>query len=258
GIHAAFSEVPLARINSEYPLPDDSAQMGPLDAREEDPGHRYTRRAGFETGKYSMSIRGTASDLYSTVTSLDMARLRGILVEREIKHEREAFRALEGIEHTEYLNDIDVGRYDRTAAAKMGDIIGGIRSMYGSRITHVVMGSHTYRRYLEKSGISGAPVPGSPAGTPGTGPLPGLEYVTAVICPLADQGTKDVIYAVDGHSGALYGQGALVLEEYSDGVRDWTRITEYYEYMTTDGQVNSTYENAPKRRTSLKMVIPNG
>lgn len=256
GIHAVFSEVPLARIKSGHPLPDDCGQVGPLDAEYEDPGARYARHAGFEAKKYSTSIRGTASDLYCTVTSLDMARLRGILEEREIKHEQEAFRALEEIEHTEYLNDIDVGRPDRTAAAKMSEIIGGIRSTYGSRITHVVMGSRTYRRYLEKSGISGAAVPRSHAGTPGTGPLPGLEYVTAVICPLADWGTRDVIYAVDGHSGALYGQGALVLEEYSDGVRDRTRITEYYEYMTTDGEINITYEKAPKRRTAVKMVIP--
>ncbi|MDA8009117.1 MAG: hypothetical protein MPK62_03070 [Alphaproteobacteria bacterium] len=111
-----------------------------------------------------------------------------------------------------------MGRYDWTVAAKMGDIIDGIRSEYGSGITHAVMGPRTYRRYLEKSGISGAAVPGSHAGMPGTGPLPGPEHITAVICPLADAGTKDVIYVVDRNCGAFYGQGALTLEEYTDGI----------------------------------------
>ncbi|MDA7949618.1 MAG: hypothetical protein MPJ78_19355 [Hyphomicrobiaceae bacterium] len=254
-IHAVFSEVTLEQNNSRHTLPDDSRQSGPLGA-EEAPRTEPVCHAIFSAKRYHTRVHGRVRDLYRGPAGLDMARLRGILEEREIKHEQEAFEALREISHTEYLNGINEGS-GKTAATKMEEVIDSIRSTRGSRITHMVMGARTYQRYLEKSGIRGAPVPGSSAGTPGIGPLPGLEYVTVVICPLADM-EEGAIYAVDRHSGALYGQGTLVLEEDLWENEWYTGITEYYQYMTTDGHAEQDREGLPERRTSLKMVIPDG
>ncbi len=254
-LHYAFSEIPLVHTHSEHPLPDSCKQAGPFDAHDiMNIKASSTLYAEFDAKGYCIYIHQSVDDFYSTLTNLDMARLQGILEEREIKHEQEAFEALDSIDQKVVLHGIDDVKGGRTSAMKLSEIISTTRSMYGSRITHVVMGAGMYQRYLTGSRIQGAPVPGASTDIPGLGPLPGLEYVTVIINPMMDRRAPDTIYAVDRHSGAFYGQGPIVLERYDEDNGNGTKFTEYYQYMITDNYAKRVYEDLSKRRTALKII----
>ncbi|MDA7949508.1 MAG: hypothetical protein MPJ78_18760 [Hyphomicrobiaceae bacterium] len=248
-LHSMFSEVPLARSDSTYPLPDGSRQTGPLD-REGVTGHRAAPelRVKFGAMAHITDVQGPVGSLYSTLARPDMARLHGMLEERDIRHELEAFEALKGIGDEVWMNEINEEREDRNLAAKLREVVHSTRSIYGSRITHVAMGSRMYRRYLRSAGVHGAP-----GSSQGVGPLPGLEYVTVVISGMVDAKAEGTIYAVDRHGGALYGQGPIVLDSYGDGP---ARITEYYQYMITDNHVDRAGMGPPGRRTALRINVP--
>lgn len=253
-LHSMFSEVPLARNDSRHLLPDGSTQSGPLD---EKGAVRHKAAPAlhveFDAKAHIMDVQEPVNGLYTTLRCPNMAGLQGLLEEREIRHEREAFEALRDIEYNITMNDIDEGREDRTLATKLRNVIRSTRSAYGSRITHVAMGARMYQRYLKSAGIHGSPVPGSSHGTPGVGPMPGLEYVTVAISPLIDAEAAETIYAVDRHGGAFYGQGAIALDTYGVGA---TRITEYYQYIITDRHVDRAGAGLPERRTALRIDVP--
>ena len=252
-IHWAFSEVPLTHTRPRHLLPDGCRPSGPLDARNTQFTAGSERYAGFDADKYRAYIPEPIGNFYVAPACPDTAKLRAILDAREAQHERDAFAALEGIGQEVWLNDIDREEDDKTSAARLREIIRTTRSEYGSKMTHMVMGSRMYQRYLYDSNIAGSPVPGSSSGTPGIGPLPGLEYVTVIISPMMDIKGRDLIYALDRNSGALYGQGPMVLDAQDGG---GTGITEYYQYMITDNKVKHDYGDEVKRRTALRINVP--
>ncbi|MDA7949824.1 MAG: hypothetical protein MPJ78_20455, partial [Hyphomicrobiaceae bacterium] len=255
-LHSAFSEVPLVQINSSHLLPDSLVQAGPVGGKGPVDKTIPELHVEFDAKGYRIHVPEPVGSLYRTLTSLDMARLRGLLEAREIKHEMEAFEALKGIGEEVWLNDIDEDREDRTLAAKLGEAIRTNRTKYGSRITHMAMGSRMYQRYLRSARIRGSPVPGSSTDTPGVGPLPGLEYVTVIISRLIDSEAEGTIYAVDRHAGALYGQGAIVLDTFENKNGRTAMITEYYQYMITDKHVDRASVDPPGRRTALRINVP--
>ncbi len=254
-LHWAFSEVPLTYTGSRHLLPDGCGHSGPLDAVNTQFEAGPERYARFDAGKYRTYIPEPIGNFYVAPACPDVAKLRSILDARKARHEQDALAALESIEQEVLMNDIDRQEDDKTAAAKLGEIIRATRLEYGSRMTHMVMGSRMYRRYLDDSNIDGSPVPGSSAGTPGIGPLPGLEYVTVIISPMMDTRGRDLIYALDRHGGALYGQGPMILDTHEEG-GGGTGITEYYQYMIVDNNVKHEYGDDVKRRTALRIDIP--
>ena len=101
-------------------------------------------------------MRESVNDFYSTVTKLDMVKLRHIIRAREIKHEREAFEALHKITFMEKWNK-HTEEKNRISAMELNKYIVHLREVYESVITHVAMGARMYQRYLADSHIQGAP-----------------------------------------------------------------------------------------------------
>lgn len=239
-LHHAFLEVPLIHTGSKHLLSDNLRWTDPSDSDGTISKAKDEFYAVFNAKKYFIYMSRNIG-------------LKEIINARDIQHELDAFEALDNIEQEIQLNGVDKRMNDKTVAAKLNEIIRDTRIEYGSRITHMIMGAHMYRRYLGDSNICGSSVPGLSTGTPGIGPLPGLEYVTVIISPMMDIKNKDVIYAVDKRNGAFYGQGPMVLDSHSFG---GANITEYYQYMIVDNNIKHEYGDDVKRRTALRINIP--
>lgn len=254
-LHRAFSEIPIHSPDMAWPLQGTHKQQGPLEM-DAPAAIQPSRSVRFDAKKYHMSVPGDIHDLYIGKYDLDPAKLAQLRWERAVKHNNEALVALRGISPVEKLDGMNSypgsGSDDvRSAAEQLKDLVVNNLRSHNSLITHIIMGTSMYQRYMRNGGAHGLFDYGSSIGPSGMGPLPGLETVTAIVDPLVDVTDPYTIYAVDRRNGALYGQGPLLLMTNKDNPgRDGMGISEFYQYMIVDNNIRRD-----KIRTAFKIEV---
>ncbi len=249
-LHYMFSPVPMLSRRGNMMLPSSYSQIGPLDVDEL--RGAVVEYATFDARMYDTWIPGSIDRLYDVPELFNHHAMDRILYERMEKHNKEAFEALNTINHTEQISRPEDDSED--PAKELKHVINTQLGKHGSRITHVAMGNGMSERLLGRE-LRNAAVKPCAYGISGTMlELWGIKIITD---GMIDMHEPDTMYAVDSHNGALYGQGPVLAITSNHGYDDpMTKISEFFQYAIVDNcRKPDSGQKQDTKRTAFKIKV---
>ena len=246
-LHYMFSPVALASPSEAVILPDSYAQSGPLGNTDRYPDVMLDC-AVFDAKIHESWIPGSVNHLYGDRVLPRHHEIRRILHARMEGHSKMAFEALKTIKPVEPL-ECPVGAGPADHAGALESIISANLKKHGSGMTHIAIGNRMYDRLL--GGVPHVAM-AEPCGGAPSGAMLGLGGTTVIVDRLVDAHTPDIIYAVDIHRGAYYGQGPVSIKTDDPGHGNpISKVAESFQYMIADNCPGGRDD----RRTAIRIRV---
>ncbi|CAI9832662.1 hypothetical protein IBTHAUMO2_920007 [Nitrosopumilaceae archaeon] len=246
-LHYMFLPVALSSPSESVILPDAYAQSGPLGDNDRCPDAVWDC-AVFDAKIHESWIPGSVNHLYGDRVLPRHHEIRRILHARMEGHSKMAFEALKTIKPVETL-ECPVGAGPADHAGALESIISANLERHGSGMTHIAIGNRMYDRLL--GGVPHVAM-AEPCGGAPSGAMLGLGGTTVIVDRLVDAHTPDIIYAVDIHRGAYYGQGPVSIKTDDPGHGNpISKVAESFQYMIADNCPGGRDD----RRTAIRIRV---